>query len=471
MPTLILSDLHLGPGRDPRTGTYSAEEDFFADDAFAALLDHYHKQSDGDPEPYPPSQGGPRGVTLVLAGDTLNLWEMDPLDELHTIATGHPIFFDALRRWLETGNHIHIIPGNHDFQLAFPDVQTALQNLISLPHSPFVRATHSAPSISPQRAFPTTSHTLAAKSVDGNASPSASTPQTPPGEITFGHFYHDPPARLYVEHGDRYTNPRKPGRPPNSHRRDYYFTSVLKHRLPVANVYRAHYISQVLATDPLAMLPAWRNLPGYLFDPPFELPARASSENVTLHTININIIQANWKRAKSQARMMHALIITSVLLKLAASALPGAALAILLSPPSQGGIKGGWLLVLLAAAAIARTFGAAAAHTSQNLAQIDLPRAAAEDIAPAIARARVQTLIFGHSHIPDRTRYLSPPRGGVGGGSVTYINTGTWTNVIAPLSAVAPPTRTYAHVDDDGTPRLLQWIDHGPAEPILIRRD
>ena len=424
MPTLILSDLHLGPGQDSHTGLYSPEEDFFADDAFAALLEHYYVcgvrgcyASDIAPGP---ARSLPYSVTtLVLAGDTFNLWEMNPLDELHQCATGHPIFFDALRRWLDSGNHIHIIPGNHDFQLAFPDVQTALQNLISPP--PLV-------SLSPCPSF------------------------------SFSYFYHDPSLRLYVEHGDRYTDPRKPGRPPNSYRRDYYFTSVLKHRLPVASVYRAHYVSQVLATDPLAMLPAWRNLPGYLFDPPFELPTRASGENVTLHTININIIQANWKRAQSQARMMHALIIASILLKLAASALPGAALAVLLSPPSKGGAGGGWTLALLAAAAIARTFGAAAAHTGQDLAQIDLPRAAAEDIASAVERAGVQTLIFGHSHIPDRAQF----------GRLTYINTGTWTNVIAPLSAVAPPTRTYAHVDDDGAARLLQWSDNGPAEPILF---
>ena len=100
-------------------------------------------------------------------------------------------------------------------------------------------------------------------------------------------------------------------------------------------------------------------------------------------------------------------------------------------------------------------------HTSRDLAQIDLPRAAAEDITPAVERDGVQTLIFGHSHVPDRAKL----------GRLTCINTGTWTNVIAPLSAVAPPTRTYAHVDDDGTARLLQWTDNGPVEPILIRRD
>ena len=66
--------------------------------------------------------------------------------------------------------------------------------------------------------------------------------------------------------------------------------------------------------------------------------------------------------------------------------------------------------------------------------------------------------MFGHSHIPDRTHF----------GRLAYINTGAWTNVIAPYSATEPSTRTYGHVDDDGTPRLLQWTDRGPVEPIIF---
>jgi UDP-2,3-diacylglucosamine pyrophosphatase LpxH len=415
MTTLILSDLHLGPGRDPRTGLYSPAEDFFADDAFATLLNHYNGDSQ-TPDPLPAD--APPVTTLVLAGDIFNLWEMSPLDELHQAATGHPVFFNALRRWLKSGNNLFIIPGNHDFQLAFPNIQDALENLLKTQNS----------------------------------------------KLRFGHFYHNPQARLYIEHGDRYTDPRKPGQPPNSYRRDYYFTSALKSRLPVASVYHAHYVSQVLATDPLAMAPAWRNLRGYLFDPAFQLPA-ASGDNVTLHTINVNIITANWKRAQSQARLMHALIATSILLKLASSALPGAALATyLLSGNIPGtlyfGRTGLSALALLAAAAITRTLGTAATHTATDLGLIDLPRAAAEDIAPAVERGGVQTLMFGHSHVPDRARF----------GRVDYINTGTWINVIAPLSAVTPPTRTYAHVDDKGMARLLQWTNDGPVEPIIFRR-
>jgi hypothetical protein len=284
MPTLILSDTHLGPGRDPRTGLYSPEEDFFADDAFAALLDHY--------TPTPPHSHTP--TTLVLAGDTFNLWEIDPLDELHHMSLGHPVFFDALRRWLNQGHHLFIIPGNHDFRLAFPHVQTTLQNLLLPP----VRATHSTSDISQESPSPTTPAAPAIMSIARNASPSLSiagnaSPSHPPGEIDFGHFYHAPSLRLYVEHGDRYCIPQRPGQPPTTYRRDYYFTSVLKSHLPVAAI------------------------------------------------------------------------------------LPGAAAAVLLTPPSsQGGAEGGWALALLIAAA---------ARQGQDIAQLDLPRAA-EDIAPAVAK-------------------------------------------------------------------------------------
>ena len=83
MPTLILSDLHLGPGRD-KTGQWSPTEDFFADDAFAAFLDHYVR-ANPRVRPHNP-RVRPRGDTetpapspspLVFAGDTFSLAETD----------------------------------------------------------------------------------------------------------------------------------------------------------------------------------------------------------------------------------------------------------------------------------------------------------------------------------------------------------------------------------------------------------
>ena len=78
-----------------------------------------------------------------------------------------------------------------------------------------------------------------------------------------------------------------------------------------------------------------------------------------------------------------------------------------------------------------------------------------------LERGGVKTLVFGHSHVADRARF----------GRVDYFNTGTWIRSIDPFRLIPLPTQTYLLVDDQGTPRLLQWTDHGPLEPILIRRD
>ena len=71
MPTLIVSDLHLGPGRS-HTGLYSPLESFFADHAFAAFLDHYNPLTTDYSRL---TTGSCHPTTLVLAGDTFTLSE------------------------------------------------------------------------------------------------------------------------------------------------------------------------------------------------------------------------------------------------------------------------------------------------------------------------------------------------------------------------------------------------------------
>ena len=45
---LVVSDLHLGDGQDPVTGRYSKRENFFADRAFSAFLEHHDPRSSSD---------------------------------------------------------------------------------------------------------------------------------------------------------------------------------------------------------------------------------------------------------------------------------------------------------------------------------------------------------------------------------------------------------------------------------------
>ena len=51
----LISDLHLGPGRDAATGQWNALEDFQADDAFCAFIDRI--------------SAGSAPVELIIAGD------------------------------------------------------------------------------------------------------------------------------------------------------------------------------------------------------------------------------------------------------------------------------------------------------------------------------------------------------------------------------------------------------------------
>src|SRR5262245_61671762 len=57
---LVLSDLHLGTG--VAEGQLNPLEDFFYDDRFAELLDHYEKRC-----------GEPTGIELILNGDIFDL--------------------------------------------------------------------------------------------------------------------------------------------------------------------------------------------------------------------------------------------------------------------------------------------------------------------------------------------------------------------------------------------------------------
>ena len=141
------------------------------------------------------------------------------------------------------------------------------------------------------------------------------------------------------------------------------------------------------------------------------------------------------------------------------NALPGAALADLVL---RADLPGTLLLLLLAA--LSRILAAGFTRRAEDIFAADLPRAAAADVAPAVARAGVRTLVFGHSHTADHARF----------GNVEYYNTGTWVRAIEPLSLVPRPHQTYLLVDDaenGGRAQLLQWTDRGPQEPIIVRRD
>lgn len=126
MLTLVLSDFHLGSGKFLKDGTINLFEDFDEDEKFQEFLDHYSTGT------YYFSD-----ITVVLNGDIFNLIQMDvggvythliteddTVDMVERIIEGHPIFFSALKRFLNRPNKklVYVI-GNHDLAMAFKKAQ------------------------------------------------------------------------------------------------------------------------------------------------------------------------------------------------------------------------------------------------------------------------------------------------------------------------------------------------------------
>jgi len=131
----LVSDLHLGPGRDPSTGSWDPLEDFQVDDAFCSFLDRVTADAGATP------------IELIIAGDFIDYPQILPelaatsplntrgttqaeslertrvvLGQRPNVASGHPTVFARLRQFMSDGHSITIIIGNHDVDLLWPDV-------------------------------------------------------------------------------------------------------------------------------------------------------------------------------------------------------------------------------------------------------------------------------------------------------------------------------------------------------------
>lgn len=122
---IALSDLHLGPGTDTRTGLSDSLEQFHRDEAFARLIDVLLGQAGAD--------GRPR--RLLLLGDLFDLPRLgaalraprSPSDAdfcamVDRALAGHAPVAEALRRAVAAGHRLDIVPGNHDLALMRPAV-------------------------------------------------------------------------------------------------------------------------------------------------------------------------------------------------------------------------------------------------------------------------------------------------------------------------------------------------------------
>jgi UDP-2,3-diacylglucosamine pyrophosphatase LpxH len=141
----VISDLHLSEGRNDETKRYSKNEDFFFDESFCKFLKYLHRESIRHQKQW----------KLVINGDMMDFLQVIPSPEpgevdfevserekkfglgteavktvwkLKKIMKGHWRFFEGLANFLNRDNKVVIIPGNHDIEFVYEEVQKAFRD-------------------------------------------------------------------------------------------------------------------------------------------------------------------------------------------------------------------------------------------------------------------------------------------------------------------------------------------------------
>lgn len=139
---LVLSDLHIGRGRNPETGRHHHLETFFYDDD----LRRFFKQASQE------ARDRHTVLRVVFNGDTFDFLRTEPNPDaesrreqrygpdlsaavaaelLSQHIDGHPAFIEALADLLEGGNEIVFLPGNHDIEIQWKPVQEVLRHAVA----------------------------------------------------------------------------------------------------------------------------------------------------------------------------------------------------------------------------------------------------------------------------------------------------------------------------------------------------
>lgn len=133
---IIISDLHLSQGRKGRD-PWHPMEDFRSDREFVLMLRHLIEK-----------HGPEARIVLRLNGDIFDFMATPykgsylavstleaALEEFRTIAEGHAEFFEGLRDFLAARPDVEAVftIGNHDQDLAWPELQEALRDLVAPP--------------------------------------------------------------------------------------------------------------------------------------------------------------------------------------------------------------------------------------------------------------------------------------------------------------------------------------------------
>jgi UDP-2,3-diacylglucosamine pyrophosphatase LpxH len=145
---VIISDLHLSEGRDPVKKKFSLNEDFFFDEELQRFLNFLEDESE--------RRG--RRWRLIIAGDMMDFLQVITVPEagevdfeiserekkfglgteevktvwkLKRVMDGHWRFFQGLANFLNKEHRVVIIPGNHDVEFVYAQVQEAFRSEIS----------------------------------------------------------------------------------------------------------------------------------------------------------------------------------------------------------------------------------------------------------------------------------------------------------------------------------------------------
>lgn len=137
----VVSDLHLGRGKNPRTARYYPLEAFFYDEDFEQFCRHLCEEARIHNRPF----------RLVVNGDAFDLLRIEPEDDgraspalfarrygpvltpvlaarlMEQILVGHPRFVAALAMVLRSGFEVVFLPGNHDIEIQWETVQDVLR--------------------------------------------------------------------------------------------------------------------------------------------------------------------------------------------------------------------------------------------------------------------------------------------------------------------------------------------------------
>ena len=488
---VVLSDLHLGPGRDPENGRWSRLEDFFYDRELASFLEHLHRRGEdegpvrlilnGDvfdfllvTEVPGPEETRELGISLRRADRKFGLraTERASVWKLERILEGHPAVFDALGALLADGAELVVLPGNHDPELFYPQVQRAL-----------VRA-------------------LVERAVGEDTDAERDRVEA---RIHVEPWFWYEPGRLFVEHGHQYDAssvlqnllfPLEPGRPkgspaevdlPVSSLFVRYLHNTLKRRNPYTRNFISFddYLRFLGSQDLLATLPQAVRNGGFLLRAVGEEPLWVSQRikaarrrhrerraEVGLSSgLDVRRLEALWQvpSGKTKGRLVRKAVMPAVRQVGIAAAVLAATVyfwSLLFSVIQTVGWladdpfgKAGWLsllavLTFVAVAVVIRSVGRLLRTRG------DATFAALDRYAQEVASiAAVPHVTMGHTHLADR-RVLR------GGG--VFVNTGTRTALHGPWDRIQPRSLqfTFARLDASGF-HLRRW-EHASQEEVPV---